>query len=141
MSSIKIPSNDKIRASFTYPVFDKIIPTYQSIQTLEKQAIRNAATVECRVPAPHQNLAGVIEQPDAYLLPVGTPFPNIQYPGDIPNIPPGATHAQKIEITAIYNLNLRLHLTIQRLDTIIATMIENAIEHMYLATSLSTYSF
>ena len=78
MASTKAPTIEDIRGGFPYPRLTPINgePTFQSIDQLEKECIRNASTVECRLPAPHINLCGYIEQPANYLLRVGAAFPN-----------------------------------------------------------------
>ena len=57
------PSAEDIKLAFPYPTLDKIQgePNYASINKLEIQAIRNAASVEIAFPPPHSNLAGIIE--------------------------------------------------------------------------------
>ena len=89
MASTKAPTVEDIRAGFPYQRLTPIVgePTFQSIDQLEKECIRNASTVECRLPAPHINLCGHIEQPQNYLLRVGAVFPQMAYPGNVPTFP------------------------------------------------------
>ena len=91
------PSQDDIKTSFPFPALDKLIgePTYETINKLETQVIRNAATVEITLPLPHHNLSGIVEQPAVYLLRTGGPFPRPMYPGNSPVFPPGSTVAQR----------------------------------------------
>lgn len=53
MTLVKIPTNEEIKAGFTYLAFSKIIGerTYKPIKTLKTQAICNAVTVECCIPS------------------------------------------------------------------------------------------
>ena len=135
MASVKIATNDEIKAGFIFPTLTKITgePTYNSIKKIETQIIRNAATVECRVPQPHQSLCGLFEQPQVYILRVGKTFPILAYPGDTPAYPNPCTPEQKQAIDTIYNLTLRYNLTCSCLDNISKTMIENAIDNKFLA--------
>ena len=89
MASTKAPTIEDIRGGFPYPQLTPINgePTFQSIDQLETECIRNASTVECRLPAPHINLCGYIEQLANYLLRVGAAFPQEQYPGNVPIFP------------------------------------------------------
>ena len=45
MSTIKIPTNEKIKASFIFPAFSQIVcePSYNIIKMLKTQDIYNAA--------------------------------------------------------------------------------------------------
>ena len=67
--TINIPSADDIKAAFTFSTFTKIDgePTYQTLYRLEIQATRNAATVAIRLPPPHTNCSGLVEQPAMYV--------------------------------------------------------------------------
>ena len=135
MATTKAPTVEDIKGGFPHQRLTPIIgePTFESIDRLEKECIRNASTVECRLPAPHTNLCGYIEQPGNYLLRVGAPFPPVAYPGDVPNFPARANQAVRDNTQAVFNMNLRLFLTCQRLETILSSMIENAIDNIYLA--------
>ena len=97
MLTLKIPTNKDITSGFTFPVFSHIVgePSYNTIKTLETQAIRNAATVECRIPQPHTNVCGLREQLEVYVLCVGQALPFYPYPGDIQLYPTPCTDAQK----------------------------------------------
>lgn len=120
MSTKKIPKNEDIKSGFTFPAFSCIIgePSYTTIKMLETQVICNAATVECRIPQPHTNLCGLMEQPEVYVLRVGQAFPFYPYPGDVQLYPTPCTKAQKSQIDLMYNLTFRFNLTCTRLDTI-----------------------
>ena len=135
MSTVKIPTNEDIKSGFTFPAFSHTVgePSYNTIKTLETQAIRNAATVEYRIPQPHTNLCGLMEQPEVYVLRVGQAFPFYPYPGDVQLYPTPCTEAQKAQIDLMYNLTLRFNLICERLDTITKNMIENAVDNEFLA--------
>ena len=79
---VNAPSADDLRAAFTFSLFDPIEgePSYETLFKLETQAAHNAATVVIRLPPPHTNLSGTIEQPAVYILRVGVPFPRPTYP-------------------------------------------------------------
>ena len=90
--TLSAPSADDIKSAFTYPTLTTIVgePTYQTIYKLEMQATRNAATVSLRLPPPHTNCSGLVEQPAIYVMRVGAPFPRPRYPGDHVTIPANA---------------------------------------------------
>ena len=100
MATVEPPSIESIKAGFPNAQFTVIAdePTFEQIEQLETKAIRNVATVECRIAPPHENLCGLIKQPSNYLLRVGTAFPIIPYPGDAPTIPARTTEANKEKI-------------------------------------------
>ena len=107
MATVNAPSLEDIKAGFTYQRFTPVIgePTYNSIAQLETEAIRNVATVECRMAPPHHNLCGMIEQPANYQLRVGAAFLNTPYPRDAPTYPACCTAAQKrVTIFICYNM-------------------------------------
>ena len=132
---VSSPSADDLRAAFTFTRFDPIQgePSYESLYKLETQATRNAATVAVRLPPPHINLSGIVEQPAVYVLRVGAPFPRPIYPGDTPTFPAGTTVADRQTLTSAHAANMRSYLTCQTTENILKTMLENAIEHSYLA--------
>ena len=135
MSGIKAPSIEDMKAGFTFARFTSIkgMPSYETITKLETEMIRDAATIECRVPHPHVNLCGAVEQPADYNLRIGTPFTIAPYPGDMPVYPDDASEDEKKNIKNYYNLNLRLHTTTNRMESVFQSMMENAINNTYLA--------
>ena len=62
---VNAPSTDDLRAAFTFSQFDPIEgeASYKDLFKLETQATCNAATVVVRLPPPHTNLSGIVEQP------------------------------------------------------------------------------
>ena len=135
MTRTNRPSADDIKAAFTFPVFEKIIgePTYSTLYRLETQAPRNAATVSIRLPPPHNNLAGIAEQPAVYILRVGAPFPRPIYPGYSPIFPVNSTVVQRATITNRHNINMNNFNLCEATENILKTMVENAIDHSFLA--------
>ena len=129
------PTADAIKTAFTFPTFDRIVgePTYNTLYKLETQATRNAATVTVRLPPPHINCSGLVEQPAVYVLRVGGPFPRPAYPGDQPLFPVGATVVARANIQNVFDAELRNFNTCQTTENVLKTMLENAIEHSYLA--------
>ena len=69
----QVPSVEDIKTGFPYQQFTIIQgePTYETLNKLEQQAIRNATATEITLPPPHNNLAGIIEQPQVYLIRTG----------------------------------------------------------------------
>ena len=128
-------SADDIKASFTFPTLDRLDgePTYDSLNRLETQATRNASTVSIRLAPPHTNLSGLVEQPTVYVLRTGGPFPRPPYPGDRPAIPPRATDVQRQNIINAHAANMKNFLLCHTTESILKTMLENAIEPDYIA--------
>ena len=129
------PSADDLRAAFKFSRFDPIVgePSYEKILELETQATNNAATVVIRLPPPHTNLSGIVKKPTVYILRVGAPFPRPPYPGDAANFPVGATIEQRQNIQTAYDANIKIFLTCQTTENILKSLLDNAIEHSYLA--------
>ena len=135
MSTVKIPTNGKIKSGFTFLAFSSIIGelSYNTMKTLEIHAICNTDNMECRIPQPHTNLCGLMKQPEVYVLHVGQAFPFHPYPGDVQLYPTPCTKPQKSQIDLMYNSTLRFNLACTRLDTITKNMIENSIDNEFLA--------
>ena len=133
--TINIPSADDIKAAFTFSTFTNIDgePSYQTLYRLEIQATRNAATVAIRLPPPHTNCSGLVEQPAMYVLRVGAPFPRPPFPGDAPTFPPNSNLVQRTNIQNQFNVNLKNYTICQTTENLLKTMVENAIESPYLA--------
>ena len=129
------PSADDLRAAFTCSQFDPIDgkPSYETLFKLKMQAIRNAATVVIRLPLPHTNLSGIVEQPAVYILRVGAPFPRPPYTVDSAHFPVGSTPMQCQNIQAAYDANIKNFLTCQTTENILKSLFEKAIEYSYLA--------
>ena len=129
------PSADDLRAAFTCSQFDPIDGklSYKKLFKLETQATRNAATVVIRLPLPHTNLSGIVEQPAVYILRVGAPFPRPPYTVDSAHFPVGSTPVQRQNIQAAYDANIKNFLTFHTTDNIIKLLLKNVIEHSYLA--------
>ena len=129
------PTVEDIKTSFLLPIFDKIIgePTYDTIRKLEIQAIRNAATIEITINPPHNNLSGIVEQNNIYILRTGTLFLRPPYPGHAPTFPNRSTEAQRQTIQQQYNANLRNFNITQRCEKLLLAMLEQTIESTYLA--------
>ena len=132
---VNAPSADDLRADFTFSRFNPIKgkPSYETFFKLETQATRNAATVVIRLPPPHTNLSGIVEQPAVYILRVGAPFPRPPYPGDAAQFPAGAMIVQRQNLQAAYDANIKNFTICQTTENILKSLLENAIEHSYLA--------
>ena len=110
MTMENAPSADDLRAVFAFSRFDPIVgkPSYETLFKLETQATRNTATVVIRLPPPHTNLYGIVEQPAVYILRVGAPFPRPPYPVDAAHFPVGATIVKRQNIQAAYDANIKI---------------------------------
>ena len=135
MTMVNAPSADDLRAAFKFSRFEPIVGKlpYEKILKLEMQGTSNAATVVIHFPWPHKNLSGTVEQPEVYVLRVGSPFPRPPYPGDAANFPVGATILQHQNIQAAYDTKIKNFLTCQTTDNILKSLLENTIEHYYLS--------
>ena len=124
------PSADDLQAAFTFLRFDPIFvePSHETTQPT-----RDATTVVIRLPPPHTNLSGILEYPAVYISRVGALFPRPPYPGDAAHFPVGATLMQRQNIQATYDANNKNFLTCQTAENILKYLLENAIEHSYLA--------
>ena len=110
----QIPSVEDIKTGFPFQRFTEIQgePTYATLNKMEQQAIRNATATEIMLPLPHNNLAGIVEQPQVYLIRTGAPFPRPHYPGNAPTFQPGSIVAQRQTIQQQYYTDLRnFHIT------------------------------
>ncbi len=123
---INTPSPDDIRAQFTFLTLDPIIgePTYESLFRMFTQL---------RLAPPHTTCTGLVEPPTVYQLRLGAPFPRPVYPGDNPVIPPGTSVVQRQNITNIHATNFKNWKICQRTESLLKTMLENAVENAYLA--------
>lgn len=68
-----------------------------------------------------------------YLIRTGQQFPRPLYPRDAPYFPQGSTVAQRAQIQQTYNARLQNYYVVQRTEKMLITMIEQAVELMYLA--------
>ena len=129
------PSTDDLRAALTFSRFDPIVgePSYETLFKLETQATRNDAAVVIRLHPPHTNLSGIVEHPAVYILRVGPPFPWPPCPGNAAHFLVGTTLVQCQNIQAAYDANIKILLTCQTTENILKSLLENAIEHSYLA--------
>ena len=71
--------------------------------------------------------------PQIYLIRTGQNFLRPLYPGDAPVFPPGSNVAQRTQIQQTYNARLQNYYIVQRTEKMLMTMLEQAIESMYLA--------
>lgn len=65
-----VPSIEDIKTGFPFTQFDKIIsePMYNTLHKLEIQVTCNPITTEVVLLPLHNNLVGILEQPQVYLL-------------------------------------------------------------------------
>ena len=132
---VNAPSADDLRAAFTFSRFDPIggEPSYETLFKLETHATCNVATVVIRLPPPHTNLSGIVDQPAVYILRVIAPFPRPPYPGNAAQFTAGATIVQRQKIQAVYDANIKNFAICQTTENVLKSLLENATEHSYLA--------
>ena len=135
MTMANARSADDIQAAFILSQIDPIVsePSYGTLYKLETQATRNATTIVIRLTSPNTNPSRIVKQPAVYILRVRAPFPRPPYPGDAAHFPVGATLVQLQNIQAAYDANIKIILTCQTTENILKLLLENAIEHSYLA--------
>ena len=120
------PSAEDLKAGFVHQTLTPIAgePSYRSIDRLQTQCIRNAATVPLPASGGHSGCAGVAESPAMYLLRTGTHFNRPVFPGDQPLYPAGATDAQRENTLNTWKNRTRTYLTIQRTEILLLSMVE-----------------
>ena len=129
------PSADDPRAAITFSWLEPIVGklSYETLLKLETQATLNDSTVVICLLPPHTNLYGIVKQPAVYILRVVAPFPRPPYPGDAAHFPVGETIMQHQNILAAYDANIKNFLTCQTTENTLKLLLDNAIEHSYLA--------
>jgi hypothetical protein len=134
MASTKAPSLDDIKAGFVFHTLDTIVgePTYKSLELAHNQCIRNATTVDSRLGGGGHGHAGLIEFPDVYLLRTGNHFNRPAYPGDSPTYALGADPQQREATLLLWYHSTRIYQTCQRIEKILLSMLENAIDATFL---------
>lgn len=132
--TIKAPETDDIKAAFPHQTLPKCVgePNYTYMDLLQNQLIRNCSTVESTLGGGQNGLAGLAEHPAQYQLRTGQPFVRPINPGNNPVYPAAATPAQREQIKNVFNENLRNYLSCQRTETLCLSMLESAIDEIYL---------
>jgi hypothetical protein len=131
----RAPSLEDIKAGFVFPRLDTIVgePTYKSIELAHNQSIRNATTVDLRLGGGGHGHSGLVEFPDVYLLRTGNHFNRPVHPGDIPPYNIGMDKQQREACHAMWEYNTKTHLTCQRIEKVLMSMLENAIDTTFLS--------
>jgi hypothetical protein len=130
----KAPSLEDIKTGFVFQSLDTIVgePTYKSLELAHSQCIRNATTVDTRLGGGGHGHAGLVEFPDVYLLRTGNHFNRPTYPGDNPSYALGADPQQRETTLLLWQTNTKLYTTCQRIEKILLSMVENAIDSTFL---------
>jgi hypothetical protein len=130
----KAPSPDDIRASFVFPTLDTIVgePTYKTLALAHTQCIRNATSTASRLGGGAHGHAGLVEFPDVYLLRTAQHFNRPLFPGDMPPYLPNTDANQREATLFAWQTQTSQYLTCQRIEVILLSMLENAIEATYL---------
>jgi hypothetical protein len=128
------PSAETIRSGFVFTSLDPIIgePTYRTLALAHTQSIRNATTITSRLGGGGHGHAGLVEFPDVYLLRTAHHFNRPIYPGEAPAYPIGATDQQRDDLLLAWQQHTKTYLTCQRVEQILLSMLENAVEDTYL---------
>jgi hypothetical protein len=132
--SSSAPSADSIRAGFVFTSLDPIVgePTYQTLDLAHTQCIRNATTITSRLGGGGHGHAGLVEFPDVYLLRTAHHFNRPVYPGEAPAYPIGATDQEREDLLLTWQQHTKAYLTCQRVEQILLSMLENAVQDTYL---------
>jgi hypothetical protein len=130
----KAPSLEDIKAGFVFHTLNTIVgePTYKSLELIHSQCIRNATTVDTRLGGGGHGHAGLVEFPDVYLLRTGNHFNRPAYPGDSPHYALGADPQQREATLLLWHNSTRIYLTCQRIEKILLSMLENAVDSTFL---------
>ena len=128
------PDTDDIKATFPHQTLPKCAgePNYSYLELLQNQLIRNCSTVETTLGGGQNGLAGLAEHPAQYLLRTGHAFIRPINPGNNPVYPAAATPQERKNIKNVYDENLRNYLACQRTETLCLSMLETAIDEIYL---------
>jgi hypothetical protein len=127
-------SLDDIKSGFVFQTLDTIVgePTYKSLELTHTQCIRNATTIDSRLGGGSHGHAGLVEFPDVYLLRTGSHFNRPLYPGDSPLYAIGADPQQREATLLLWQNNSRIYITCQRIEKLLLSMLENAIDSTFL---------
>jgi hypothetical protein len=133
--AMRAPSLDDIRAGFVFTALDTIVgePTYKSIELAHNQCIRNATTVDSQLGGGHHGHSGMVEFPDVYFLRTAFHFNRPNHPGDTPPYLPGMETAAREACNALFDYNTKVFLTCQRVEKVLMSMLENAIDTTFLS--------
>jgi hypothetical protein len=107
-------------------------PTYKTLALAHTQCIRNATTTASRLGGGGHGHAGLVEFPDVYLLRTAQHFNRPTFPGDMPPYQPNADANQREATLYAWQTQTSQYLTCQRIEAILLSMLENAIEATYL---------
>jgi hypothetical protein len=134
MTSTIAPSSESIRSGFVFTSLDPIVgePTYRTLDLAHTQCIRNATTITSRLGGGGHGHAGLVEFPDVYLLRTAHHFNRPIYPGEAPAYPIGATDQERDDILLLWQQHTKAYNTCQRVEQILLSMLENAVEDTYL---------
>jgi hypothetical protein len=128
------PSADAIKSGFVFASLDPIVgePTYRTLDLAHTQCIRNATTINSRLGGGGHGHAGLVEFPDVYLLRTAHHFNRPIYPGEAPSYPIGASDQERADLLLAWQQHTKAYLTCQRVEQILLSMLENAVEDTYL---------
>jgi hypothetical protein len=128
------PSADAIKSGFVFTSLDPIVgePTYRTLDLAHTQCIRNATTITSQLGGGGHGHAGLVEFPDVYLLRTAHHFNRPIYPGEAPAYPIGASDQERADMLLAWQQHTKSYLTCQRVEQILLSMLENAVEDTYL---------
>jgi hypothetical protein len=132
--TMRAPSLDDIRAGFVFAALDTIVgePNYQTIELAHNQCIRNATTIDSQLGGGHHGHSGLVEFTDVYLLRTGNHFNRPGHPGDTPPYTLNMTDVEREACKARFDYDTKVFLTCQRVEKILLSMLENAIDTTFL---------
>jgi hypothetical protein len=132
---MRAPSLDDIRAGFVNTALDTIVgePTYKTIELAHNQCIRNATTIDSQLGGGHHGHAGLVKFTDVYLLRTGNHFNRPVHPGDTPPYVLGMGEVEREACKARWEYDTTVFLTCQRVEKILLSMLENALDTTYLS--------
>lgn len=127
-------SIEDIKTGFPHPTLTKCVgpPSYDYLRNIQDELIRNCTSVESTLGTGQDGLAGLAEFPNDYLLRTGRHFNCPGNPGNHPVYPAFPTQQQRDDIKNRFDTATKNYVTCQRTETICLTMLQNAIDEIYL---------
>jgi hypothetical protein len=123
-----------IKSGFVFTSLDPIVgkPTYCTLDLAHTQCICYATIITSQLSGGSHGHAGLVEFPDVYLLCTAHHFNCPVYPGEAPVYPIGATDQEQDDMFLAWQQHTKTYLTCQRVEQILLSMLENAVDNTYL---------
>jgi hypothetical protein len=119
------PTANAIKSGFVFASLDPIVGklTYRTLDLAHTQCIRNATTINSQLGCGGHGHAGLVGLHH---------FNRPTYPGKAPTYPIGASDQEQDDLLLAWQQHAKAYLTCQRVEQILLSMLENAVEYTYL---------